>query len=149
MPFIQARIPHIIRPNWRPSRKERHLHAHQIPKLQALLTSQATSLSSWARWSCCSLRAHSSTRKLDTHPCGPSHPLRTGKLKIKLILWLLPNLPPHPHFLSFSHVKTLLGSWIKISGTVQHPSHPIPSCRCPPTAPLPKSPSLSLQAGTL
>ena len=58
-------------------------------------------------------------------PCGPSHPLRTGRLEIELILWLLPNLPSHPHFPPFSHVKTLLGSWIKISGTIQHPSHPI------------------------
>lgn len=62
--------------------------------------------------------------QLDPCTCNPSHLLRIGRPKAKLIPCLIPNLPSLPHFHPLSRVKTFRDSWIKISGTVQHPSQP-------------------------
>ena len=108
--------------------------------------SQAASPCCRAGWLCCSLHCHSRTGRLGTSlRTQPSpqnwqardraHPLASSKPPIS------------PTFPLFSHVKTLLGSWIKISGTVH--TLPIPSWRCPAPAPPPKAPSLPLQAGAL
>ena len=75
-------------------------------------------------WSAAPWFSHPSPGQLDPCTCNPSHLFRIGRPKAKLILCLIPNLPSPPHFHPLSHVKTFRDSWIKISGTVQHPSHP-------------------------